>query len=492
MLEQTVRRALADPERALEALDGLDAQESLMRFIELSWPVLEPTTPFVSGQVVEVVAEHLEAVAKGKIRRLLINVPPGCMKSLGTNVFWPAWIWGPRAGGDKRFVAWSYAEDLPVRDNKKTRRLVQSEVYRRLWADRFQLTSDAKKLIETDRTGFKLAAGIHGQGTGHRGDYLVIDDPHNVKEAESDLVREDALHFFTEVLPTRVNNERSAIVVIMQRVHEMDVSGLILSELYNDWDHLCLPMEYEADHPFPSKTALGFKDWRTEEGALLWPERFSREQVEELKRILRSRGGEYAVAGQLQQRPTPRGGGMFKKDWLPIVDSAPEQGIVCRGWDLAATEDFGAYTVGLRMRRHFRHGYFIEDVVRGQWTPGETERRILKAAEKDGRGAWQSLPQDPGQAGKSQKRYLANLLSGYKVHFSLESGSKPDRAKPFAAQAEAGNVHLVRGPWNEALVRELISFPNSAHKDQADAGSRAFAYLAAKKIVDVGAAPRLV
>lgn len=489
--ETTIRRAMADPALALDVLNAADAQDRLMDFIRLTWPVLEPGCDFVSGTVVEVIAEHLEAVAKGKIKRLLINVPPGCMKSLGTDVFWPAWVWGPQNMPDQRFIAWSYAEQLTVRDNRKTRLLLQSENYRRFWADRFSLTGDQneKKLFENDKTGFKMAAGVHGQGAGHRGDFLIIDDPHNVREAESEKVREATLQFFTEVLPSRINNKNSAIVVIMQRVHENDVSGLVIAEKLG-YDHLCLPMEYELDHPFPSNTALGFKDWRTEENELLWPERFDREQVEELKKVLRSWGGDYAVSGQLQQRPSPRGGGMFKKKWLPIVDSAPEAGIKCRGWDLAATKDAGAFTVGLKMVRNFQHGYFITGVERGQWSPGEAERKILKTTAEDGRSCWQSLPQDPGQAGKSQKRHLANLLSGYRIHFSPESGSKDDRAIPWAAQAEAGNVHMVKGDWNDTLLRELTVFPNSTYKDQADAGSRAFAYLSSKKPKNPGATPR--
>jgi predicted phage terminase large subunit-like protein len=142
------------------------------------------------------------------------------------------------------------------------------------------------------------------------------------------------------------------------------------------------------------------------------------------------------------------------------------------------------------MVRHYQHGYFITDVKRGRWSPGEAEQKIIATAEADGKACWQSLPQDPGQAGKSQKRYLANLLSGYRVHFSPESGSKEDRARPWAAQAEAGNVHLVRGPWNEELICELTVFPNSTFKDQADAGSRAFAYLTSKRPKNPGAAPR--
>ena len=140
----------------------------------------------------------------------------------------------------------------------------------------------------------------------------------------------------------------------------------------------------------------------------------------------------------------------------------------------AGTSDAGAFTVGLKMIRSYQHGYFITGVTRGQWSPGEAERMILETAKEDTKACWQSLPQDPGQSGKSQKRHLANLLSGYRIHFSPESGSKEDRAIPWAAQAEAGNVKLVRGLWNDEYLDEITEFPWGEFMDQADATSRAF------------------
>lgn len=495
-VEHLVARAIADPVAARDFLDQLGAERSLKKFIQLLWPVLEPGRTFVDGWVVGAICEHLEAISNGQITRLLINVPPGCMKSLSL-AFWPAWEWGPRNRPDLRYVCASYSESLTIRDNRKCRTLVQSERYQRAWGDRFQISADqaAKVRFDTDKTGFKLATSVSGVGTGERGDRFMIDDPHNVREGESALKRASALQWFTEVVPTRLNDpKRSAIIIIMQRVHERDISGLILSKELG-YDHLCLPMEYEPEHPNPSRTAIGFKDPRQVKGELLWPERFPADQLEKDKKVLSSWGGSYAIAGQLQQRPTPRGGGMFQRSDFKVVPAgAGPDAVRCRGWDLAATKDgHGAYTVGVLMALKpdgpNRNRVVIEDVVRLRGSPGEVRRAIAGAAMMDGPTVEASLPQDPGQAGKAQVEDFASLLLGYQVHFSPESGSKEDRARPLAAQCEAGMVDIVSAPWNDDFLNELCSFPMGEHKDQVDAASRAFTRLAGRREQMVATAP---
>jgi predicted phage terminase large subunit-like protein len=478
---------------ALRELDMIDAQTSLVAFIRLMWPVLEPGRKFVEGWAVSAICEHLEAVSRGEIRKLLINVPPGCMKSLTTNVFWPAWEWGPRDRADLRYVSASYSQALTIRDNRKCRNLITSELYQQLWGSRFRLDEgqNAKVRFDTNKTGFKVATSVEGMGTGERGDRFIIDDPHNVKEGESELKRNGALQWFTEVVPTRINDaQKSAIVVIMQRVHEQDVSGLILAHKLG-FEHLCLPMEHERERTCVTK--IGFKDPRKEESELLWPERFSRKYLEEeLKPQMRAIGGSYAEAGQLQQRPVPRGGGMFKKEHFQYVDALPAGCDLVRGWDLAATKDgHAAYTVGVKIGRDRDGKTYIADIERLRGSPMEVERSIQGCAARDGVQVRISIPQDPGQAGKSQKAYLASKLNGYDVHFSPETGSKEDRAKPLAAQAEAGNMFLVRAPWNDAFVAEATMFPNSTFKDQVDAASRAYAMLNESKPQEVGFSPML-
>ena len=454
--------------------------------------------------------------------------------SLTTNVFWPAWEWGPRNLPTTRYVSSSYSEALTTRDNRRCRNLISSTRYQEAWGHRFQIAGDqnAKVRYDTDKTGFKIATSVGGLGTGERGDRFIIDDPHNIKESESDAARESALQWFTEVVPTRVNDpDKSAIIVIMQRVHERDISGLILREDLG-YDFLCLPMEHEKAYrcytpvkrpgiatervtrvmqeqdPMPRWVCEGEElprdyepDWkeltmqdrREEEGELLWPDRFSQRHLEDdLKPALRAWGGSYAEAGQLQQRPAPRGGGMFQREDFNFVDKIPDgMTRITRGWDLASTKDAGAWTVGVKMGLMDGRIYIL-DVRRLRGSPGQVEDAFTASTEADGHRVIPAFPQDPGQAGKAQKASIAGKLHGYRVHFSPETGSKENRARPLAAQSEAGNLYLVRGSWNDVFVNEACLFPNGQFKDQIDAASRAYMRLIMKRPRRVGVAPQTI
>lgn len=184
---------------------------------------------------------------------------------------------------------------------------------------------------------------------------------------------------------------------------------------------------------------------------------------------------------------------MFQREDFEFVDKAPANGIRCRGWDLASSkEGYAAFTVGVKMLVDQDGLVYIEDVVRGQWTPYEVERKMMACAESDGPQVYISLPQDPGQAGVAQKSAFARMLEGYNFSFSPESGAKEDRARPLAAQAESGNVYLVRAAWNDPFLAEACVFPMSKYKDQVDAASRAYAYLVRRRRHSVGGAPRVI
>jgi predicted phage terminase large subunit-like protein len=480
--DEMLASAVRDPDAFELELDRLDCEEHFIDFVRKGWHVLEPARPFVDGWHLGAMAEHLEAVTHGQIKRLLINIPPGCTKSRFVNVYWPAWEWGPLNRPWTQFITASYAEALAIRDNRHCRTLMLSGWFQQFWGDRFQLLAEQNQKIRYDNTkmGWRFATSVGGVATGERGDRFIIDDPHNVREAESELKRDGALQWFSEVVSTRFNDENSAMVVIMQRVHERDVSGLILAKELG-FDHLCLPMEYEPDHPYKSKTALGFKDPRTKLGELLCPPRFPGRQVQDLKKNLRAWGGVYAEAGQLQQRPAPRGGGSFQKaDFQVPTFAAPKMSFVCRGWDLAASTGVrSSYTAGVKMGIDAEGRLWILDVRRIQGTAYEVEMLMKTTAERDGLSCIQDIPQDPGQAGKTQKAALARLLHGYLVRFSSESGSKELRAEPLAAQAQAGNLFLVDASWNEDYLDEFASFPRGANDDQVDGTSRAYSRILA-------------
>lgn len=527
MTPEQLSVALANPQFALEAIKKEQSERKLIDFIRNGWVALEPGSKFVSGWAVEATCDHLQAVTEGHIRKLLINVPPGCTKSMTTSVFWPAWEWGPRGLPSNRYILAAHEQGLAIRDNVRSRDLMQYEWYQRNWGANVTLKGDvnSKLYYENTMTGWRMASSVGSGLTGYRGDRLLLDDPHSVKKADSDAYREEVLRWFSETLPTRLNKpSESAIVVIMQRVHERDVSGLILAEELG-YEHLMLPMEYEAERKCysivkpsyikdPKKIKVSWeenhKSWvpdengtdekyavdpRTEDQELLWPERFSMESVTDLKKAFRAWGGSYAEAGQLQQRPAPRGGGMFAKDDFKIVDRAPDGGRTVRGWDLAGTDKKtnkqAAFTVGTKMKLA-NGAIYIEDVDRRQVNPSGVEKMILANAQMDGHGVLQDLPQDPGQSGKAQKLAYGKLLHGYTFAFSTESGSKEDRANPLAAQVEIGNVYLVRGSWNQSFINEASLFPNGQFKDQIDASSRAYAALLRKRKKIVGAGPVVV
>lgn len=443
----------------------------LARFAKRAWHILEPQAELKWGWALDAMCQHLEAVTSGEITRLLANVPPGMMKSLLTGVIWPAWEWGPMGMPWVRYLGTAHKADLAIRDSTKCRRLIQSEWYQRLWPVELVGDQNAKTKFENSETGFREAMAFTSM-TGSRGDRVGLDDPLSVADADSPAELLAAERAFTEALPTRVNNDSSAIVVIMQRLHEKDTSGIILSREMG-YVHLCLPMEFEPDRK--CYTCIGFEDPRTEPGELLFPERFSEKAVKQLKKDL----GSYAAAGQLQQRPAPRGGGMFKREWFQVVDAVPAGARRCRGWDLAATvgNPNAARTAGVKISvvgTGEDRQFYVEHVVKGLYSSSEVTKLVSNTASQDGKAVKGSIPQDPGAGGKAWARSLVAAAAGYDYRSSTESGSKEARARPFAAQAEAGNVFVVRGKWNEEYFEELENFPMGEFKDQVDASTRAF------------------
>lgn len=489
-----VQAALADPCRALAELDKLDAEDSLKAYVDLTWPELEPGTNLVNGWAVDAIVDALEAVGEGEVRQLLVNVPPGFMKSMLTSVFFPTWLWGPKNRPHLRIISTSYAQSLAVRDNRRARDLILSETYQRHWGDRFKLAGDQNEKIryENSAKGFRQAASTGSALIGHRGDIIIVDDPHSPQSAESDVEREEALMWFGETLPTRFNDvKKGVMIVIMQRLHERDVSGFILANELG-FEHLRIPMEFDPKLVVDG-SSLAFRDPRTERGELAWPERFPREEVEALKKTFRAAGGEYAVSGQLQQDPVPREGGMFQRSDFHVTDEEPPERLrLCRGWDLAATKDgHGARTAGVKLGLARDGTLWILDAVFGRWGPAEARANMDAAMDLDGMRVCQSIPKDPGQAGKAQVHDMASKWVGRNLHFSPESGAKADRARPLSVAAENGLVRVVRASWNEVLIDEFCSFPAGATADMVDAGSRALAWLVANPEPEVGGAPEV-
>lgn len=221
--------ALGNLDAARKAIAKKRCEQSFIAFVELFWPIIEPTQPFVVSWVQRAIAKHLEAVNEEKISKLLINVPPGFSKSTLVSVFFAAWEWGPRKRPDLRYIAWSYDHKLTRRDNGLCRRIVTSPLYQELWGQcsackvrregvarckkceterRFRLDGDtnAIDMYRNDWGGFRFASSVGGGGTGYRADRLIFDDPHSVQGAESDAERQMTIDWFAGTLPSRIRN----------------------------------------------------------------------------------------------------------------------------------------------------------------------------------------------------------------------------------------------------------------------------------------------
>lgn len=485
LLDEKERREKARAAQRRQAELALDRDairercSSLVGFVREAWEVLEPDEPYVHGWHIDAIAEHLEAITKGQINRLLINVPPGTMKSLLTGVLWPAWEWGPQGRRGLRIFGSSYSEDYAKRDSRRMRELVTSDWYQTLWPE-VAITKSGETEFHNVARGWRKAVPFV-RLTGGRGDRVIVDDPLGSEQAESPAERKRATRIFRESLPSRViNPAQSAIVVIMQRLHQADVSGVILEHVdHFGYEHLMLPMEFEPDRR--CSTSIGFTDPRTQEGELLFPGRFPRAVVERDKAIM----GSYAVAGQNQQRPSPRGGGMFKLEWFVPISARPANiKRTVRAWDFGATEGGGDYTAAVKMSVTSDGLYIIEHCRRFQGSPFQVELTFKNMPRIDGKKTFVRYPQDPGAAGKSLAKGFSKHLSGYPFKAVRPTGSKEVRAQPFASAAEAGNVRILitgdatKDAWVEPFLDELCLFPAGKHDDQTDAAADAFDELA--------------
>ena len=475
----------------LEEVHRALCEKSLHFFIRHFWPEIEsPASEFHDGWHIGAMCEHLEAVTRGEIRKLMIFVPPRSMKSLATSVAWPAWIWAqprdearPLAGPSVRFLSASYGDRLSEGHSDNSLRVIRSDKYLRYWGDRVQLTDISKKRFRNTQQGQRLATSVGGSVTGLGGDILLADDLMKPDDAQSEVERENVREWVRGTWSMRMNNPRTgAQVLIMQRLHHQDIAGHLLE--MGGWEVLCLPMRYEPDHP-----QVYARDPRKEPGELLWPshapEKYVREKEDDM--------GPYITAGQFQQRPAPREGGMFSREKFEYVDAVPDGPRQrCRGWDLAGSKSkTSPYTVGVLMSRMGKNLY-VEHVTRARTNSDEMRQMMTNAARRDGKQVLIDFPQDPGQAGKDQRQNLTAMLIGYKVRSSPESGAKETRADPYAAQVQAGNVYLVRAPWNDVYLDELELFPNSDFSDQVDASSRAFARLTRKRSRAMGGIVKVI
>ena len=511
LVEARVEEVTAEKERRSR---GEELREEAARlsgdlraFMRAAWHIVEPRTALSPNWHLDAIADHLQAAYEREIRRLLINVPPGAMKSLMVSVFGPAWQWTHTP--EERFLTASYGEKLATRDAVKTRRLIQSAWYRARWGDVFSLTGDQnqKTRYENDRTGYRIATSVGGTGTGERASIIQLDDPHNAEEILSDTVRKAVLEWHDGTISTRFNDPASGIeILIMQRLHEADLAGHVLEQ--GDWTHLCLPAEYEPrllvrlpggetvnatcppERRLPSGRTLA-GDPRTEPGELLHPEHNPPGEHERTRTVM----GSYKAAGQLQQRPAPSEGGILKRHWWRYFPSpfladgsedwtaVPPFRRLIQFWDTSLKEKTTSdYCVGALWGVAGANRYLLR-VARGQWGLPETKTQ-LRLLTQWARDRWPVLGMaicvELAANGPEVVAQLRDEIPG--IVGVPVGGDKVQRAHAAAPQLEAGNVFVPGGPlpdgtsydpaltppWAQSYIDEAAAFNHGAYDDQVD------------------------
>jgi predicted phage terminase large subunit-like protein len=395
----------------------------------------------------------------------MVLMPPGSAKSTYTSVLFPVWWFTQHPSSS--IICASHSTQLSEYFSRRVRALITQK--QRSLGFTIRDGQKTKSEWSTTRGGDYLSVGVQSAIAGRRADLVVIDDPFKSKaDADSLRIRDHVWDWYRSDIITRLR-PNGRVVLIMTRWHPDDLGGRLLEHAPEEWKIVRLPALAEANDP------LG-----REPGSALWPEWENEEALTRKRSII----GERAWMALFQQTPLVATGRLFAVQNIVVIDTSTgaENGV--RAWDLAATEKSAQndpdWTVGVKLSRDAVGRFLVSDVVRMRGSPHQVEQTILETARRDGRSTTISIPEDPGQAGKSQTAYLVRQLAGYNVQTSRETGSKATRATPFAAQVEAGNVSVLQAAWTRAFLDELDSFPVGAKDDQVDAVVRAFNTLSAQ------------
>lgn len=414
------------------------------------------------------IQEALERVFRGEdsLNDLLVNIAPGTSKSTLFSVMLTPWAWTRMP--HFRMIGASYTDALALDLSGKSRQIVESPLYQRTFPEiRLSKDTNSKSHWQNTRGGDRYAVAVGGSVTGMHAHGIVIDDPIDPKGVRSKADLETANIWCKETISSRkVNKDLTPTFVVMQRLHQNDPSELYIARGVR---HICVPGE---DTPKIHPPELRDKY----QNGLFDPIRLSRSILSRMQMEL----GQFGYSGQILQDPIPLGGGMFKPEKMNEVEyalGAEQFKRIVRYWDKSATKGGGDYSVGVKMGLHKDGSYWILDIVRGQWSTDERERKIVETAARDGKSVRIGMEREPGSSGIDSVKDSIKRLSGYIVTANPVSGKKEIRADTFSVQVNAGNVYIVKGAYVKPYFEELAFFPNGKNDDQVDASSGAFQML---------------
>lgn len=497
-----------DIQAQLLAINRVEYEDSLYLFLRAAWEHIDPA-PWRDGWAGQAIAEHLEAVVDGDIKRLIINVPPRTLKTSLCSIAFPAWVWAqehlsPTSGPGVRFMYASYGERLALDHSVLCRRLIKSEWYQSMWGKRYSLLADmdTKHMFTNDKGGERQITSIDARVTGRGGQLILVDDPNATNEAESEVKLETVTNWFDQTMTSRLNDRKTgAIILVQQRTSEIDLTGHILEKNVGGWQHLMLPMEFEKDRR--NYTSIGWTDPRTDEGELLWPQRFDAEDVANIKQEM----GPWAYAGQHQQRPEPKGGGIIKREWWQLWEEAafPPFDFVIASLDTAYTtkteNDYSALTVwgvfsietkavstraiGRDGRPTWNDRSFVEGVPKVMLMNAWQERLELHDLVQRVAKTCKDLKVDKllienKAAGISVAQEMRRIYGYESFAVQLQDpGSQDKLSRLYSVQHlfADGTVHAPDKEWAEMVIQQVGSFPRSRHDDLVDTCSAAIRHL---------------
>jgi len=473
--------------------------DSLPDFIRGAWEYY----PYSQGRKLEwgrhldVLCDLLMSISAGELpRKWDINIPPGCGKSSIINVFWPCWEWIKRP--QYRYISVAYAPDNTIRDNTCSRAIVQSDWYREsFWIKsaresagwdsldvRLARGTNALEKFMNSAGGYRIASSVGGAITGEHPNRIILDDLLKAQEARSKKAREKVHGFLDFTLPTR-QRLNPVVLNVGQRLHKDDPSGHLMGK--GGWERLVLPMRFEparADPTDPDKVRIitpDKHDWRTVEGELLFPGVFNEKKVRELEIEL----GPYGSAAQLQQHPIPLAGGLFKRKYFQqFVDAnqVPYRVRRVRGWDTAtgkAKDHTGSVKIAMTIDPKASPRFYIEDAFRDEderLTDLGVDMMMHQLAELDGRACAIREEREPGASGDAVVQSRKRSFAGWDYMWTVAMVDKVTKSSAFRAECEAGNVAIVRGPWNARYIDLMCDFVGDDEDEDEWVDASAIAY----------------
>lgn len=492
----TIREAMENP----KAIVRNACLNSLFYFFQYFWPEVS-NDALVPNWHIPYLCKELELITKrvekgeDKAYDLLVNVPPGSTKTILISVIYPAWVWARSFW--IRFITVSYSNTLSLESAEYSRDLIKSQRFKDLFPEldikadkdnkgnfkvikKLQLKRGVPPQIKNG--GNRYSTSVGGTLTGFHGHIIIVDDPQNAKKAESDQERVTANTWVDRTLSTRKTNKRVSVTIyVQQRLHQHDVTGHLLKKQKANMRHICLPGQIRNYEEQLTPKAL--KRFYTPDG-LFDPIRMPWSVLKEMEADL----GQYGFSGQVGQKPTPPGGGMFKVSQFQIVERMPPSNLfkpgvpIVRYWDKAGSQGKGCYTAGVKIVALKDNKFLIIDVKRGQWGTDVRELMIKRTAQADGTDVHQWIEQEPGSGGKESAEATKKRLAGYVCRSEIPSGNKVYRADPYSVQVNEGNVWLLKGDWNKDFIEEHETFPYGTYKDQVDAAAAGFSKVAGGRI----------